>query len=64
MGGKGAGLGSEGVVWSSEDADRTSTPTTDRESRCTVHKGIHGLPNDHQISTTVTFKIPRTKLGG
>eukprot|EP00976_Prorocentrum_cordatum_P107242 1194606-Prorocentrum_minimum.AAC.3 len=23
------------VVWSSEDAQRASTPTTDRESRCT-----------------------------
>eukprot|EP00976_Prorocentrum_cordatum_P111158 1195321-Prorocentrum_minimum.AAC.5 len=24
-----------GIVWSSEDAQRASTPTTDRESRCT-----------------------------
>eukprot|EP00976_Prorocentrum_cordatum_P082327 1184770-Prorocentrum_minimum.AAC.1 len=27
------------VLWSSEDAQRASTPTTDREARCTVHKG-------------------------
>eukprot|EP00976_Prorocentrum_cordatum_P015668 314237-Prorocentrum_minimum.AAC.2 len=27
--------GAWGVVWSSEDAQRASTPTTDRESRCT-----------------------------
>eukprot|EP00976_Prorocentrum_cordatum_P112683 1195575-Prorocentrum_minimum.AAC.6 len=30
---------STGVVWSSEDAQRASTPTPDREPRCTVHKG-------------------------
>eukprot|EP00976_Prorocentrum_cordatum_P032482 660615-Prorocentrum_minimum.AAC.1 len=29
----------KGVVWPSEDVDRSSTPTTDRESRCTVRKG-------------------------
>eukprot|EP00976_Prorocentrum_cordatum_P116249 1196135-Prorocentrum_minimum.AAC.3 len=28
-----------GSLGSSEDAQRASTPTTDRESRCTVHKG-------------------------
>eukprot|EP00976_Prorocentrum_cordatum_P035270 716622-Prorocentrum_minimum.AAC.1 len=22
-------------------------------------KGVHGLPNDHRLPTTVTFKIPR-----
>eukprot|EP00959_Pyramimonas_sp_CCMP1952_P393373 8242099-Pyramimonas_sp.AAC.1 len=54
---------SEGVVWSGEDARRASTPTTHCESRCTVqtvHIGVHGLPNDHRLPTTVMFKIPRS----
>eukprot|EP00959_Pyramimonas_sp_CCMP1952_P011325 237919-Pyramimonas_sp.AAC.1 len=31
----GGGFRPQGVVWSSEDARRASTPTTDCESRCT-----------------------------
>ena len=34
-----ATLVDDGVVWSSEDAQRASAPTTDRESRCAVRKG-------------------------
>eukprot|EP00959_Pyramimonas_sp_CCMP1952_P168567 3522150-Pyramimonas_sp.AAC.1 len=47
------------VVWSSEDAQKSSTPTIDRESRCTVHKGGTWFASLHRLPTTVMLKIPR-----
>eukprot|EP00959_Pyramimonas_sp_CCMP1952_P322539 6749450-Pyramimonas_sp.AAC.1 len=50
----------EGVVWSSEDAQRASTPTTDRANQGVQYiKGVHNLPNDLRLPTTVMLKIPR-----
>eukprot|EP00959_Pyramimonas_sp_CCMP1952_P250716 5240418-Pyramimonas_sp.AAC.1 len=41
--GRGCLTSTEGVVWSSEDADRAWTPTTDRESSRTVRRGGTGF---------------------
>eukprot|EP00976_Prorocentrum_cordatum_P102056 1192894-Prorocentrum_minimum.AAC.4 len=45
-----------GVVWSSEDAQRATTPTKDRESRCAVHKGGTWFASLHRLPTT---EMPR-----
>eukprot|EP00959_Pyramimonas_sp_CCMP1952_P440628 9225101-Pyramimonas_sp.AAC.2 len=48
------------VVWSSEDTQRASIPTTDRESRCTVHEGSTRFASLRRLPTTAMFNIPRS----
>eukprot|EP00976_Prorocentrum_cordatum_P070543 1179967-Prorocentrum_minimum.AAC.7 len=47
-------LGPQGVVWSSEDAEsgpQHRLQTANKGVQCV--EGVHGLPNDHRLPTTV-----------
>eukprot|EP00976_Prorocentrum_cordatum_P075590 1181955-Prorocentrum_minimum.AAC.2 len=51
------------VAWSSQDAQRASTRDIQTASQGVQSiKGVHGLPNDYRLPTTVMFEIPRSKV--
>eukprot|EP00959_Pyramimonas_sp_CCMP1952_P151401 3168125-Pyramimonas_sp.AAC.2 len=51
-----------GVVWSSEDADRASAPTTNRESRCTVRKGGTWFAKRSPVTNDSDSGFPEARL--
>eukprot|EP00959_Pyramimonas_sp_CCMP1952_P033783 709320-Pyramimonas_sp.AAC.1 len=59
MSGRGTSVRSRHTASSAIGPTRSS-PTTDRESRCTVHIGGTRFASLHRLPTRVTFKIPRT----